>query len=115
MHACWAGWGGRVSEALSLRALNRTTLRRQMLLEPARVSAGDAIARVVGLQAQQARPPFVGLWTRLKDFERDDLTGAIDKRTVVKVSMMRATLHLMTAEDFVAYRGTFQPVLTNAL
>ena len=97
---------------LSNRALNRALLARQMLLEREPVSAVDAIARLVGMQAQVPRPPFVGLWTRLRDFKRSDLTAALHARTVVRVTLMRGTLHVMTAADYVALRGALQPMLT---
>ncbi|WP_119068492.1 winged helix DNA-binding domain-containing protein [Aggregatilinea lenta] len=99
---------------LTLRDLNRATLARQMLLERAALPVPAAIERLVGLQAQQAMPPFVGLWTRLEGFERDDLAGPITARSVVKVTLMRATLHLVTAEDYLALRGSIQPALDKA-
>ena len=100
---------------LSNRALNRAFLARQMLLERHEVSPLDAIARLVGLQAQVARPPFVGLWTRLRDFKRADLATAFHDRRAVRVTAMRATLHVMTTADYVAMRGAMQPMLTRGM
>ena len=80
-------------QILTLRQLNRATLARQLLLERSEMSVPAAIERLVGLQAQQAQPPYVGLWTRLRDFKRDDLARLIEDRTVVKATLMRATLH----------------------
>ena len=100
---------------LSNRALNRAFLARQMLLERHEVSPLDAIARLVGLQAQVARPPFVGLWTRLRDFERADLATAFHERRAVRVTAMRATLHVMTTADYIAMRGAMQPMLTRGM
>jgi hypothetical protein len=100
---------------LSQRELNRTTLRRQLLLERADLTTPDAVAHLIGLQAQAARPPFVGVWTRTKRFTREHLATEIQRRNVVKASLMRATLHLCTTQDFRALRGTLQPVLTDAL
>ena len=68
----------------------------------------------MGLQAQQAQPPYVGLWTRLRDFQRDDLARLIESRQVVKATWIRATLHLLTAADYVRFRTTIQPVLEGA-
>ena len=82
---------------LTLRELNRATLSRQMLLERATISAPAAIERLVGMQAQLAVAPYVGLWTRLAGFQRDDLARPIEDHTVVKATLMRATLHLVTA------------------
>jgi hypothetical protein len=100
---------------LSSRALNRAFLARQMLLERHEVSPLDAIARLVGMQAQVARPPFVGLWTRLRDFKRADLAAAFHERRAVRVTAMRATLHVMTAADYIAMRGAMQPMLTRGM
>src|SRR5262249_12077515 len=54
------------------------------------------------------------LWTRLRDFRRDDLASLIENRKVVKATLMRATLHLCTAEDYLRFRTTLQPALTGA-
>ena len=99
---------------LSLRELNRTTLARQMLLERHSLSVPEAIERLVGLQAQLAQAPFVGLWTRLRDFKREDLARLIEDRTVIKATLMRATLHLFTAADYLRLRGAIQPALDTA-
>ncbi|HEX5077489.1 MAG TPA: winged helix DNA-binding domain-containing protein [Gemmatimonadaceae bacterium] len=100
---------------LSNRALNRALLARQMLLERHKGSALDAIERLVGLQAQVARPPFVGLWTRLRSFDRRELATALHDRRAVRVTAMRGTLHVMTTADYVAMRGTMQPMLTRGM
>jgi hypothetical protein len=99
---------------LTLRELNRATLARQMLLERETLSVPAAIERLVGLQAQLAVSPYIGLWTRLHDFSRDDLARLIEDRKVVKATLMRATLHLFTTEDYLLLRGALQPVLTAA-
>jgi hypothetical protein len=102
------------NRTLSQRELNRATLARQMLLERESLSVPEAIERLVGLQAQLALPPYVGLWTRLRDFQRADLARLIEDRTIVKATLMRGTLHLFTAADYLRFRATLQPVLTNA-
>src|SRR5947209_2342941 len=99
---------------LTLRELNRATLARQMLLEREAVSVPAAIERLVGMQAQLASAPFVGLWTRLPNFKREDLASLLDNHEIVKATMMRATLHLVTAEDYLRLRATLQPVLEGA-
>jgi hypothetical protein len=97
---------------ISNRALNRALLARQMLLERETTTAVAAIERLVGMQAQVARPPFVGLWTRLHAFSRSELVSALHGRTVVRATSFRGTLHLMSAVDYAAMRGTLQPMLT---
>jgi len=100
---------------LSKRALNRALLARQMLLARERTTAVAAIERLVGMQAQLARPPFVGLWTRVHDFRRGELAEALRKRTVVRVTLLRGTLHLLSAGDYLALRGAMQPMLTSGM
>lgn len=97
---------------LSLRALNRALLARQMLLAREAIPVTAAIERLAGQQAQQASNPFVALWSRLAGFSRDDLAQAVESRAVVKATLMRGTLHLFTADDYVRFRGTIQAVLT---
>ncbi len=100
---------------LTRRALGRATLARQMLLERAPVDAADAVARLGGMQAQEARPPFVGLWSRLADFAARDLNDALHDRRVVRGMAMRATLHLQTSGDHLATRGALAPVMERAV
>lgn len=99
---------------LNLRELNRATLARQMLLKRETLSVSDAVERLAGMQAQLASAPFVGLWTRLENFKREDLAKEIENRKIIKATLMRATLHLFTAEDFLRFRATLQPVLSGA-
>ncbi len=100
---------------LILRELNRATLARQLLLDRATIPVPDAVARLVGLQAQVPNPPYIGLWTRLRDFRRDDLTRLLEERRVVRAPLLRSTLHLFTAEDYALLRPALQPALTRAL
>jgi hypothetical protein len=86
-----------------------------MLLGREDVSAYEAVGRLAGLQAQVPNPPYIGLWTRLSDFARDQLTDLIENRRVVRSSMMRATLHLTTAEDYLLLRPAIQPALDRSL
>jgi hypothetical protein len=99
---------------LKLRDLNRATLARQMLLQREPLPVPAAIERLAGLQAQLPLPPYVGLWTRLRDFSRESLSRLIENRQVIKATLMRATLHLFTAEDYIKFRTTLQPVLNQA-
>src|SRR5271169_1463016 len=100
---------------LSRRALNRATLARQMLLVREKATPAQAMERLAGLQAQLPRPPFVGLWSRLRGFERDELKRAVLRRTVVRGTLMRGTLHLVTARDFLKIRPALQPALDKVL
>jgi hypothetical protein len=107
--------GSMADAILTLRALNRAVLARQMLLRREKVKVVSAVERLGGLQAQVARPPFVGLWTRVEGFTREDLIRAIDTRAIVRATLMRATLHLMTRKDFLALRASLQPMLSRGM
>lgn len=80
--------------------LNRAVLARQMLLERADSSLPSALERMAGLQAQYAPAMYVGLWSRVEGFRRDDLTRALEDRTVVQGTLMRVTIHLVSADDY---------------
>jgi Winged helix DNA-binding domain len=97
---------------LTLRDLNRATLARQMLLGRERVKPLRAIERLMGLQAQWPKPPHVGLWSRVEGFERADLLGLLRGREAVRATMMRGTLHVVSAKDYIAFRQPLQPMLT---
>jgi hypothetical protein len=100
---------------LSRRQLNRATLARQMLLEREPLAAAEAVQRLAGMQAQEPKHPFVGLWTRVAGFEREGLHDALLSREVVRATLMRSTLHLMGAADYVALRMALQPSMAVAL
>jgi hypothetical protein len=103
------------SQAMNSRALNRATLARQMLLARAKTTPLRAIERLVGLQAQLARPPFIGLWSRVENFRSEALVKALIRRQVVRALMIRCTLHLMSARDYLKLRATIEPVLARAI
>jgi hypothetical protein len=100
---------------LNARELNRATLARQLLLGRERLDVAEAAERLGGLQAQEPRPPFVALWSRLDGLRREDLGTALHEGSVVRATLMRATLHLMSAADFTAHRATLQPCLDRAM
>ncbi len=100
---------------LTRRALNRATLSRQMLLEKEKISVLGAIERLVGLQAQLARPPYIGLWSRVEGFQREALTQLVLSRKAVRGTLLRGTLHLTSAKDFVQLRPALQPMLTRIM
>jgi hypothetical protein len=108
---------------LSRRALNRALLDRQKLLRPAALpTASGRAARViamvehlVGMQAQAPNPPYYGLWSRLAGFRPGDLAELILDRRVVRIALMRGTIHLVSARDCLAFRPLTQPVLDRTL
>ncbi|CAN5838623.1 winged helix DNA-binding domain-containing protein [soil metagenome] len=102
-------------ETLTDRDLNRALLARQMLLERQPLAPVEALRRLVGVQAQLPRTPFLGLWSRLAGFKPESLREAIEAREVVRATAMRSTLYLMTAADFLAFRGSLRTGETIAL
>jgi hypothetical protein len=85
---------------LTERELNRALLARQMLLERALLSIPRALERMGGLQAQYAPSMYVGLSSRIEGFERDALTRALERRRVAQGTLMRSTIHLVSARDY---------------
>jgi hypothetical protein len=98
-------------ETLSARTLNRATLARQLLLERAELSPLDAVQRLVGLQAQEPLDPYTALWSRLRGFRPEALAGPLEARRLVRTVVMRATIHLVSADDCLELRPLMQPVL----
>lgn len=92
-----------MERVLTQRALNRALLARQLLLERARMPLDDAIEQIGGLQTQYAPSGYVGLWTRLADFRRDELTRALENRAVVQATLMRVTIHIVSRREFWRY------------
>jgi hypothetical protein len=88
---------------LSTRELNRAVLARQLLLERSLLPIARAVERVAGLQTQYAPSAYIALWSRLRDFQRDSLTRALDQRLVVQGTLMRSTIHIVSARDFVRF------------
>jgi Winged helix DNA-binding domain len=85
---------------LTQRQLNRALLARQLLLERSRLSIPRALEQVGGLQTQYAPTAYIGLWSRLEGFERDALTRALERRTVVQGTLLRVTIHMVSRRDY---------------
>jgi hypothetical protein len=98
-------------KVLDTRALNRATLARQLLLDRAELSALDAVGRLGGVQAQEPQEPFVGLFSRLRDFDPAELSDLLTGRSVVRTHLMRRTVHLVTAADALAWRARHDAML----
>ncbi|XRQ16367.1 winged helix DNA-binding domain-containing protein, partial [Actinomadura welshii] len=96
---------------LDNRALNRATLARQLLLERSDAPALDAVSHLCGLQAQEPQEPFTGLWSRLRAFDPAELSDLLTERHVVRMPLMRRTIHLVTAADALAWRSRHHAML----
>ncbi|MFE7098243.1 winged helix DNA-binding domain-containing protein [Streptomyces erythrochromogenes] len=94
---------------LGTRALNRATLARQLLLSRAEMSARDAVTHLLGLQAQNVKPPYFQLHARLAGFDPAELAGLMESREVVRMVTMRSTIHTHTAHDALTLRPLVQP------
>lgn len=96
---------------MDLRALNRATLHRQLLLQRRRLGPAEAIELLGGLNAQQPNDPYLALHSRLDGFAIGDLTGALEAGTIVRSVLMRATQHLVGADCFARLRPVLSPML----
>ncbi|MFH8798725.1 winged helix DNA-binding domain-containing protein [Streptomyces sp. NPDC017936] len=94
---------------LGTRALNRATLDRQLLLRRSPLSAKAAVEHLVGLQAQEVKPPYHALAARLDGFAPEDLSGLLAGRAAVRIVTLRSTIHLHTADDSLTLRPLVQP------
>ena len=101
---------GRV-RVLDRRELNRALLERQMLIQRRRLAPLAAVERLVAMQAQVPRDPYVALWSRLDGFDPASLSSLIESRRAVRMTLLRATLHLVSARDALALRPMFQRVV----
>jgi hypothetical protein len=99
------------AEVLDARALGRATLARQLLVFRVRTPALTAIEHLAGMQAQAPDAPYVGLWSRLVDFDATELAQAVTGRNAVRIQLMRATVHLVTAQDCLTMHPLMAPVL----
>ncbi|HVK20195.1 MAG TPA: winged helix DNA-binding domain-containing protein [Actinokineospora sp.] len=99
---------------LSLRALNRATLARQLLIERADIGVHTAVEHLVGLQAQTPQTWYVGFWSRLAGFTPDLASDLLESRELVRIALMRGTIHLVTADDCLRLRPLIDPMLERA-
>jgi hypothetical protein len=102
-------------EVLSRRAVNRATLARQMLLEREPVTPYDAVRRLVGLQAQTPQSWYLSLWSRLVDFDPIATGELLEEHRLVRVPLMRSTIHLVTDDDALLLRAFTQPTIDRSL
>jgi winged helix DNA-binding protein len=86
--------------ALTTRELNRALLARQFLLERSSLSLVNTLERIGGLQTQYAPSGYIGLWSRLRNFRRDALTTALEQRQVIQGTLLRSTIHMVSAHDY---------------
>ena len=85
---------------LTQRELNRALLARQLLLERTRLPLHRAVERMGCVQSQYAPSTYVGLWSRVAGLERDAVTRALERRTLVQGTLMRNTIHIVSRRDY---------------
>jgi hypothetical protein len=100
---------------LTKRGLNRALLERQLLLRRRRMPVLEAVERLVALQAQEPRDPYVAIWTRVEPFRAETLSGALEERRAVRMTHLRGTLHLVTARDAIGLRALVQPAIERVI
>ena len=98
-------------DVLTARALNRATLARQLLLHRMPQDPADVVTHLVGMQAQNPLDPYLALWSRVTDFDAEAFGRLIEKRELVRIVLMRSTIHLVTADDALFLRPIMQPVI----
>lgn len=103
------------SPPISNRAVGVATLARQHLLARSDMPAVSMVEHLVGMQAQAPFPPYFGLWSRIDKFQADDLAGLIERAEVVRIVLMRGTVHLVTARDAAFLRPLVQPIMDGDL
>jgi hypothetical protein len=82
-----------------------------MLLELREPSALETIEHLVGMQGQEPLDPYIGLWTRIADFDPEELAGLVRNGTVVRGPLLRVTMHMASARDFLRLRPVLQPLM----
>jgi hypothetical protein len=94
---------------LTTRELNRALLARQFLLERSSLSMVGTIERIGGLQTQYAPSGYIGLWSRMGNFSRESLTAALHQRTVIQGTLLRSTIHMVSARDYWLFQAATRP------
>src|ERR687895_2067940 len=100
-----------MTSIIAERALNRALLERQLLLRRAATPVAAAVEHLLGLQAQAPMPPYYGLWSRLEGFDPHELGRMLTDREVVRLTLMRGTVHLVTVRDALLLRPLVQAVI----
>ncbi|MFC3551377.1 winged helix DNA-binding domain-containing protein [Lysobacter cavernae] len=103
------------ADTLDTRQLNRALLARQGLLKRRRTPVAQAVHALAGLQSQEPKDPFVALWSRLSGFKGEQLRAAAQRHEIVRGSYLRATIHTVSASDYLAFRPLLQPVIDREL
>jgi hypothetical protein len=86
-----------------------------MLLRRSKATVPQVLEQLVGLQAQTPHSWYVGLWTRIEGFTAEEASGLLEGRCIVRMALMRSTIHLVTADDCLFLRPLVQVVSERSL
>src|SRR4051794_19688857 len=100
---------------LTRRALNRATLARQLLLERSSLGVVEVAEHLVGLQSQTPHTWYVGFWARMMSVTPGRISAELESRALVRIALMRSTIHLVSARDALALRPLLEPVLVRGM
>jgi hypothetical protein len=95
---------------LTHRQLNRTLLDRQHLLRRTTLQPHQVVEHLVGVQAQDPLPPYLGLAARIEGFDPYAVSAALEDRSLVRLLTLRSTIHLLVREDALTLRQWTRPV-----
>lgn len=90
-------------ERLGQRALNRALLARQGLLTRSALPLVEAVESIGALQAQFWPALPVALWSRMRDVAPERLYAALAARQLLVGTLLRGTLHLVSAREHPSY------------
>lgn len=97
-------------ERLSEAALNRALLARQGLLERLDLPLVETVEAIGAIQAQHWPAPPVALWSRMRTFAPGDLYAALERGDLLTGTLLRTTLHLVSAREHPAYAAVASAV-----
>ncbi|HEX2178361.1 MAG TPA: winged helix DNA-binding domain-containing protein [Actinomycetota bacterium] len=100
----------RSANVMDALALNRATLERQMLLRRVKRPPVEVVELLAGMQAQNPLDPYLGLWSRIEQFDPAELANLLVDRKVVRSGLMRGTIHLTSAADCLGFRPHMQVI-----
>lgn len=103
------------ARVLTQRELGRATLARQLLLQRATLPPPELLEHLLGLQAQEATSWYTGFWSRLEGFDPLEVSHLLESREIVRIALMRSTIHLVTATDALRLRPLLQPAVARPM
>lgn len=69
---------------------------------------------LAGLQAQTTNTWYVGFWSRMESFDPQVVSQPMEQRELVRIALMRSTIHLVSAQDCLDFRLPVQPPIVRS-